>query len=360
MFGKNILGMFAAVAALTLGTAANAQNTDTCISQCTSDCDTMCAKDPSYKASDASKPKAGKTAKKSIKKSQVIESADASKGQVIEQHVENNTPAAPTVTAETDARLIEAARAEERARAAEQFRAEQARLSEDHDKDLERARAEERARLEADMKSRTDAAVARARADERIRITEATAESDDALYTPFGASVTVGGGVMNYTERAPLAVTNPGGLWNARVALGTRSVVGLEAGYLGTAQDIDAAGLDSGAFLVSNGAEGALRINAPFTFEQGMIAPYAVGGLGWQRFDLVNEGANTSSVEDVDNIMTVPMGVGISTVLSGFDLDARAMYHHTIGSELVGENVYSWDSNALNFWSLQAGLGFEF
>ncbi len=356
MFRKNVLGMFAAVAALTLATAANAQGTDTCISQCTSDCDTLCAQDPSYKASVPAK-KATKTSKQTIKKT--TETADASKPQIIEQHVEITTPA-PAVSAETDERLIDAARAEERARAAEQFRSEQDRLSSEHDKDLERARAEERARLEADMKSRTDAAVARARADERIRITEEQADDGDALYTPFGASVTVGGGVMNYTERAPIAVTNPGGLWNARVALGTRSVVGLEAGYLGTAQDIDAAGLDAGAFLVSNGAEGALRINAPFTFEQGMISPYAVGGLGWQRFDLVNEGSNTSSVEDVDNVMTIPMGVGLSTVLAGFDLDARAMYHHTIGSELLGENVYSWDSNAMNFWSLQAGLGFEF
>jgi hypothetical protein len=355
MFRKNVLGVFAAIAALTLGGAANAQSTDQCIQQCTSDCDTMCAKDPTYKASTSVK-KSSKSAKRSTPK------ASETPGQHIEQKVEIHTPAPVTAdNADTEARLIEAARAEERARAAEQFRSEQAKLDEQHQKDVEAARAEERARLEADLKARTDAAVARARADERVRL-EASVDDDDdgALFTPFGTSINVGGGVMNYTERGPLASTNPGGLWNARLAVGTRSVIGLEGGYLGTAQDIDAVGLDEGAFLVSNGAEGALRVNAPVTFEQGMIAPYAVAGLGWQRFDLVNEGTNTSSVEDADNVMTVPFGIGLNTVLAGVNLDARAMYRHTIGSELLGAEDYSFDSNALNFWSLQAGLGFEF
>lgn len=355
MFRKNVLGIFAAVAALTLGGAANAQTTDQCIESCTSDCGTMCAQDPTYKAS--------APAKKSIKSAKKTTTTAKPDAQVIEQHVEIHQPApAPVVqTAETDARLIEAARAEERARAAEQFRSEQAKLEEQHNKDLEAARAEERARLEADLKARTDAAVARARADERVRLEASIEDEDDgALFTPFGTAINVGGGVMNYTERGPLASTNPGGLWNARLAVGTRSVIGLEGGYLGTAQDIDAVGLDEGAFLVSNGAEGALRVNAPVTFQAGMVAPYAVAGLGWQRFDLVNEGVNTSSVEDADNVMTVPVGIGLNTVLAGFNLDARAMYRHTIGSELLGAEDYSFDSNAMNFWSLQAGLGFEF
>ena len=362
MFRKNLLGMFAAVAALTLGGAAHAQTVDQCISQCTTDCDTACSKDSSYKMSaESKKPEKKKKVEAKVEEKKTETEAAAPAPQTIEQHVEINTPAPVEVqSAEADARAIEAARAEERARAAEQFRAEQARMDEQHQKDLEAARTEERARLEADMQAKTDAAVARARADERIRFSEAEADEQGALLTPFGTSLTVGGGVMNFIERAPLAVTTPGGMWNARLAVGTRSVVGLEAGYLGTAQDIDATDLAPGAWLLGNGVEGALRINAPLTFAQGMVAPYAVGGLGWQRFDLVNEGVNTSSVQDADNVMTIPVGVGVNTVLGGLQLDARAMYHHTIGSELLGDAAYSWDSNALNFWTLQAGLGFEF
>src|SRR5688572_10069232 len=112
MFRKNVLGIFAAVAALTLTGAANAQSTDQCIQQCTSDCDTMCAKDPTYKASTSVK-KSTKSAKKSTA------ATAETPAQHIEQKVEIHTPAPMTAdAADAEARLIEAARAEERARAA--------------------------------------------------------------------------------------------------------------------------------------------------------------------------------------------------------------------------------------------------
>lgn len=342
MFGKKLLGIAAAAAALTLGGNARAEDTyESCIENC----------DVQYgKQSTKSSAKSTKSAKKTTKKA--VSSDGSAKA---EARVDVNIE---TQTAEVD-RQLEAARAEERARAAEQFRAEEDRIKEQHAADIEQARADERARVEAQLKARHDADLVRVRDQERIRLEAATAEDEPDLLTGIGTMVSVGGGVMNYTEWGPRSVTSPGGFWDARLHVGSRSVVGFEAAYVGSAQDIYALGLNEAAFLMSNGLEGAVRLNAPITFSNGLLEPYTFGGLGWQNFNLINDVA-TSSVEPYDNVMSVPMGVGVAMGIAGVTLDTRATYRHTIGSELLGPTGSSFDEDSLNQWSVGAGLGFEF
>lgn len=190
-----------------------------------------------------------------------------------------------------------------------------------------------------------------------------------ALVTNFGGLLQVGGGVRNFTEPGVTDVTSAGGYWDVRGVIGTRSFLGLEAAYHGSASDVDAIGLSESAFLVSNGVEGAIRVNAPITqtyinFASPdvpvLIEPYAVGGIGWQRYNLVNEGVNTSLVESADDVMTVPLGVGLTFGLSGLALDARFMYRQALFSSLVGTPTSSFGDESLNSWSFGAGLGFEF
>src|SRR5262245_66259238 len=93
----------------------------------------------------------------------------------------------------------------------------------------------------------------------------ATARADESqklkLFSPFGESISLGGGVTNFLADATRDATNVGGYWDVRATFGTRSYLGGEAAYMGAAQNVRALGLDNGAYLTQNGIEGALRVN---------------------------------------------------------------------------------------------------
>ena len=72
-----------------------------------------------------------------------------------------------------------------------------------------------------------------------------------------------------------------------------------------------------------------------------------------------NEG-NTASVDDNDNLMTVPLGVGLMAGYGGFVADARFTYRYAIGSDMLGPTENGFDDNSLSNWSLGGSLGFEF
>lgn len=186
----------------------------------------------------------------------------------------------------------------------------------------------------------------------------------DAPITDFGASILVGGGVTNFTQSNLTDSTSVGGYWDVRGSLGTRSILGLEAAYHGNSRDIQAIGLRDETFLVGNGLEGAVRINAPLTFEQNnldvLVEPFAFGGVGWTRYNLFNEGTNTSSVLDQDDVFVVPLGLGIAGSVEGVMLDARFTYRPAFGSDLVGSATGAFETDSLSDWSLGANLGFEF
>ncbi|MDP2342010.1 MAG: hypothetical protein Q8O67_13715 [Deltaproteobacteria bacterium] len=261
-----------------------------------------------------------------------------------------------------DQATIDSIRAEERARAAEEFNAGQQQAMQMHEQELEHARAEERAKAEAEAQQKLS--------NERMRYeqalaTERESKSEkiaDALITPAGIYGFLGGGVSNFTQSTAADVTEVGGYWDARVGIGTRSIIGGEVAYVGSARDIVATGLNSDAFLVSNGLEGIARLNVPITPEDTtiLIEPYTFAGLGWNRFDISSDSPNTSSFADEDNVLSVPLGVGLSVGFSGVTLDARATYRQAVGSDLLASSDSSFDDTALNSWGLGAALGFEF
>lgn len=184
----------------------------------------------------------------------------------------------------------------------------------------------------------------------------------DALVTPAGVYGFLGGGVSNFTQSEAEGATDVGGYWDARVGIGTRSILGGEVAYVGSARDIVANGLASDAFLISNGLEGVARLNFPITPPDTgvLLEPYGFAGVGWNRFNLNTDSANTSSVDDVDDVMTVPLGIGFAVGFSGLTLDARATYRQAIGSDLLGSGGNSFDDTSLNSWGLGGALGFEF
>jgi hypothetical protein len=168
-----------------------------------------------------------------------------------------------------------------------------------------------------------------------------------------GSEVAVGGGVMDFSGGGARGLTNVGGSWNVRLTAGTRSIVGIEGAYIGSAQSVSAAGLDPSASIVGNGVEGALRLNIPLPLGDGMIEPFGLVGLGWSHFSVVNDDFNTSFIRETDNIMTLPLGAGIAFSWRGLMVDARYTYRIAYEDELLG-------NNDMSNWIVSANIGAEF
>ncbi len=187
-------------------------------------------------------------------------------------------------------------------------------------------------------------------------------KSQSSSATDYGVYGTVGGGLNGFTESTVAADTNLGGYWDARLGVGMRSIFGAEVGYLGGSRNVTALGLNNSAFLYNNGLQGLVRLNAPITAAQNnfLIEPYAFGGLGWQHYALGNATTNTSDVRNNDDVMTVPMGVGIGMGYSNFTLDLRGTYHQALFSNMFGNTNSGFDSASLNSWGAGLSLGFMF
>src|SRR4030095_59898 len=56
---------------------------------------------------------------------------------------------------------------------------------------------------------------------------------ESRAFSPCQVSLTVGGGVADFVTSSTRAQTDIGGSWDARLTVGTRSVIALEAGYMG-------------------------------------------------------------------------------------------------------------------------------
>jgi hypothetical protein len=171
---------------------------------------------------------------------------------------------------------------------------------------------------------------------------------------PMGMAAVIGGGVAGFTASDAVDMTNPAGAWTARIIVGTRTPVGFEAAYVGTAQDITALNLDSKSILLSSAVEGLVRVN----ILTGRWQPYVFGGLAYKHYDLVNSDFNTSSVLNSDAVGEVPLGGGIAFRYDGFVADARLAFNPAFESDLIptigGEKI------DLHTWNLNLKVGWEF
>jgi len=168
-----------------------------------------------------------------------------------------------------------------------------------------------------------------------------------------GTTVMLGGGVMSFTGGAARSVAEGGGAWGLRLGWGTRTMLGFEAAYVGSMNQLTASGLDPNAMLLGTGAEGALRLNIPVAYRESLIEPFAFGGLGWTRFDVINDDFNASAVSEKDHVMTVPFGAGVAAAVRGFIVDARYTYRLAYREDLIG-------NTNLDNWIVSANMGSEF
>jgi len=153
------------------------------------------------------------------------------------------------------------------------------------------------------------------------------------LNSELGFALEAGGGVYGFIDPAMRDVADVGGLWNARAILGTRTIVGVEVAYVGTASGIQALGLDDSAVLVAQGAEGAFRFNLMHR----RIEPYVFLGVGFKHYQLMNVSNNTSSVENSEDVVELPVGGGLDYHLTEhLNLTGRLTVRAALDHELVG------------------------
>lgn len=168
---------------------------------------------------------------------------------------------------------------------------------------------------------------------------------------PFGYSLSLGGGVVQSLDGSTREITDLGGTWNVRFTAGSRAMLGGEVAYVGSAQDIDnEMGMGSSARLISNGAEGALRLALP----DADLQPYAFVGFGMVKYSVVNANVNLD-----DNVVFFPAGVGLAYRASKLVFDLRATARAAFDDEIFA-NMTNDDNNSLSNWSTSAQVGFEF
>ena len=161
----------------------------------------------------------------------------------------------------------------------------------------------------------------------------------------LGTGLLVGGGFEDFTNDNLRGMTGGAGTWNARAIAGTRQFVGVEAAYVGAARGVDALGVQSNAVLVSNGVEGALRLNVPVVMRsRQLLEPFGFVGVGWSHYQVTNTNTNTSDLAADDDIMSLPMGGGLEYAIGRFMADARFTYRATYYNDLMrtGGNLNNW------------------
>jgi opacity protein-like surface antigen len=173
--------------------------------------------------------------------------------------------------------------------------------------------------------------------------------------TPFGMGVTIGGGPVGFTDGDFNDFVDVGGGWEGRVLFGTRTVLGFEAAYTGSANGLDTIGVDDDAILLSNGAEGLFRLN----LAQTAVRPYVLAGAGWKHYEIENTSTNTSSLQDSDNVIEFPLGAGLGYQYNRFIADVRGTFRPAVDNELLRSEVVQ-DENELHTWRAAANIGFEF
>jgi hypothetical protein len=174
---------------------------------------------------------------------------------------------------------------------------------------------------------------------------------------PTGLGLQVGGGVTGFTRQGARDDFGTGGYWDARATLGTRSFLGAEVAYVGSARDVKATGVSGDSALLGNGAEAVVRGNLPIQTGNLRLEPFVFGGAGWTYYQLTNNSTNASAIKDHANAFVIPFGGGVSAGYDHFIVDARFTYRAVFDDKLVPTTGN--DHLDLQNWSAGLTLGYE-
>lgn len=171
-----------------------------------------------------------------------------------------------------------------------------------------------------------------------------------------GLGFSAGGGVDDFASDTMRATTGVGGGWNVRATLGTKTFLALEGSYIGSAQNIDALGLDNDALLIGNGVQGAGRLNLLTGLP---VQPFVYAGVAWRRYDITDSNINTSNIDGEDDVIEFPGGIGVSGYLYGMMADVRGEYRIATDEDLAPSRSNTGDAT-LDRWAVTGSLGFAY
>jgi hypothetical protein len=169
------------------------------------------------------------------------------------------------------------------------------------------------------------------------------------------STLQLGGGVATFSRSALRNVADAGPYWDVRAAFGANRIFGVEAAYLGAAHSIP------GAFLVRNGLEGTVRLNAPVVRGPVVAVPFALAGLGWSRFQIADGDGDGDALQlsGENDVAVLPVGAGIAIGYDRALLDLRFAYRFTFQDAIL-DNGRSREDGQLESYTVGAQLGFVF
>lgn len=183
---------------------------------------------------------------------------------------------------------------------------------------------------------------------------------DGRLMSGIGIGVSLGAGVAGFTDDDTRDAMDEdiAGLWTARLSIGTHIPLGLEISYVGTSVDLDQFRDAETPSLLGTGIEGAVRYNM---LPQLTVNPYIFGGIGWQRYDIVDGDLSQAAtgIRDEDDLMIFPVGAGLSIrSYEGIMFDIRGTIRIAEDSGLIRDAT--GDNGHLHTWEASGNLGYEF
>jgi hypothetical protein len=142
-----------------------------------------------------------------------------------------------------------------------------------------------------------------------------------------GIAVMLGGGVEGYTGGLAPEI-NPGATAGVMASLRPTKVLGLELGYNGAINNLDADVPGSGPDIVRNSAQANLTLGVTAA----PIQPYVLGGYGLNWYNVRN-GQALGYSDDTNS--KIPVGVGLRTHIGDFTADARVNYNFLLSDDFA-------------------------
>lgn len=177
---------------------------------------------------------------------------------------------------------------------------------------------------------------------------------------PTRTCLELGGGVADFTDSEVRAYAGTSGAWIVRAVLGARSLIGGDVAYVGSSSAMDQIGLDRDARLLRHGVEANLRLSLPLRRERWTISPYAFAGVGYAHYRIVSDRFATTSFKEDDDVLLMPLGVGLAVSHRRFVVGTRFAFYRTFDAELLRSPAGGTDAHAgLDSWMVLAHVGYE-